>query len=153
MFTVTLMEQLLQTVYGVWRKSSDKTTPKNIPTLSKDFYAIIAKEPATVLPFFVLSKDYDTTTGSFNLFIDGQIAHERLYAYALSKGVCTKMSIKPKVGFLWGVTVGEAKRWFYTKWLPSSDYDARNMEYELHTGKSIGRKPEIELFFAILKKR
>lgn len=45
-----------------------------------------------------------------------------------------------------------AKRYFYTRWLPDIPYRAKNIEYEHHTEKSLGRHPEIELFFAVEKK-
>ena len=39
-----------------------------------------------------------------------------------------------------------------TEQRPGSPYEAMNMEYECHTEKSLGRHPEIELFFAVEKK-
>lgn len=48
--------------------------------------------------------------------------------------------------------MGEAKRYFYAQWLPNSGYKALNMEYEYHTEKSVSKKPEIEIYFAIDKK-
>ncbi|MGJ0848469.1 hypothetical protein ACR77J_17400 [Tissierella praeacuta] len=53
---------------------------------------------------------------------------------------------------LWGLAVGEAKRCFYTKWSPQSDYDAQNLEYEYHTYKSVGKNPTVDIVFAITKR-
>lgn len=68
-------------------------------------------------------------------------------------GIYGKVVVKPKLGFLWGLAVGEAKRYFYVQWLPASDYDALHMEYELHTEKSVPKKPVIALYIAITEKR
>ena len=53
------------------------------------------------------------------------------------------------LGYTYDMAVGEAKRYFYTKWLPGSGYAARNLEYELHTEKSVGKAPSIDLLFAV----
>lgn len=148
---VAILTQPQQIIYGLWGKSSDKTISKDIPSLSKKYYEAIGKTPENVLPFFVLSKDYDKRNGQFGLFIGGLIQHEQLDSFSLPAGTYGKMAIRPKLGFIWGLAVGEAKRYFYTQWLPASEYIALNMEYEFHADKSVGKKPEIELFFALDK--
>lgn len=50
------------------------------------------------------------------------------------------------------VEVIEAKKYFYTQWLPQSKYEAKNMEYEFHTEKSIGKHPTVDIIFAISSK-
>lgn len=80
---------------------------------------------------------------------------QRLYgleALTLPAGIYARMTVCPWLKCLWGPAIGAAKRFFYTRWLPGSFYGAMNMEYEHHTEKSIGRHPEIELFFAVEKK-
>lgn len=37
-------------------------------------------------------------------------------------------------------------------WLPQSLYEAVNLEYERHTAQSTGRRPVVELLFAIPRK-
>ena len=81
----------------------------------------------------------------------GEIEREKLTAYELPSGYYGKVVVKPKMGLIWSIAIGEAKRYVYTKWIRSSEYTALNMEYEYHTEKSIGKKPEIELFFALIK--
>jgi predicted transcriptional regulator YdeE len=150
---ITIITQPQQVVYGLWGKSSDKTLPKDIPALSKKYYDTVGKPSGSILPFFVISKDYNEATSKFDLFIGGDIESNRLEAYKLPEGTYGKIVVKPKFGFIWGAAIGEAKHYFYTKWLPSSEYDAVNMEYEFHTEKSVMKKPEIELLFAIKKKQ
>lgn len=105
-----------------------------------------------VLPYFVLSKDYDAVSNNFEMFIGGYISNSNLESLILPAGEYAKITVKPKLGFLWGASIGEAKRYFYTKWLPKSNYEALNMEYEYHTEKSTGNNPTIDLIFAIQKK-
>ncbi|MDL2318309.1 AraC family transcriptional regulator [Eubacteriales bacterium OttesenSCG-928-A19] len=146
---ITTVTQPMQEIHGLWGKSSDRTISKDIPALSKKYYEIVGKSSGSVIPFFVLSKNYDEQTQRFDLFVGGQIEHEQLESYCLPEGVYGKVTVRPRFGFLWGMAVGRAKQHFYTKWLPSSEYAALNMEYELHTEKSTGKKPEIEVLFAI----
>ena len=86
------------------------------------------------------------------MLIGGDIVHDNLESFILPAGDYAIITIKPKMGFLWGASVGEAKRYFYTKWLLENPYEALNMEYEYHTEKAIGKHPTIDIIFAIRKK-
>ena len=148
---IVLVAKPSKTIYGLWRKSNDRTIAKDIPALSKQYYTSVGKTPKSVVPFFVLSKDYDEKTGDFDLFIGGEIKCGKLTACELPGGQYGKVTVRPKLGFIWSLAIGEVKRYVYTKWVSSSEYLALNMEYEHHTQKSIGKKPEIDLFFALEK--
>ena len=141
-----------QTIYGLWHNSNDKTVSKDIKTLSKKYITTVSMTGKMVLPYFVLSKDYDAVSNNFEMFIGGNISSRNLESLMLPTGEYAKITVKPKLGFLWGASIGEAKRCFYTKWLPKSIYEALNIEYEYHTEKSIGNNPTIDLIFAIQKK-
>lgn len=142
----------LQEIYGIWQKSNDKTVSKDIKTLSKKYITTVPMTGKMVLPYFVLSKNYDALNHNFEMFIGGNISNSNLESLILPAGEYAKITVKPKLGFLWGASIGEAKRYFYTKWLPKSNYEALNMEYEYHTEKSTGNNPTIDLIFAIQKK-
>ena len=143
-----------KTIYGLWSAASDKTVAKDIPQLSKKYNKAISKpvnsEP--VIPFYVLSKDYDEQSRRFKLFIGAEHESKSLSAFVLPEGLYCIMRIRPKIGFLWGPAIGQAKIYFYTQWLPHSEYVALHMEYEHHTQKSLGKKPEIDLYFAVREK-
>lgn len=149
---VTTIKMPRRMIHGVRGNSSDRAVAKDIPHLAKKYYDVIGKPSGSVLPFFVLSENYSETTKQFDLFIGGQIEHEQLEVYELPEGIYGKITVKPKLGFVWNLAIGEAKRYFYIKWLPASGYSALNMEYELHSEKSIAKKPEIDLLFAICKR-
>lgn len=87
------------------------------------------------------------------MFIGSLIKKRGLESYVLSTGEYAKIAVKPKLGFLWGDSIGEAKRYFYSKWLLENPYEALNMEYEYHTEKTIGKHPTIDIIFAIRKKQ
>lgn len=149
---IELSPQPGKTIYGLWASSSDKTIAKDIPTLSGRFYKTLQKEPGAILPFYVLTKDYDQATGSFRLLIGCEEQAEGLEAFQLADSAYARVTVKPKLGFLWGPAIGGAKRYVYAKWLPASGYEALSLEYEYHTVKSTGRNPEIDLFFALKPK-
>lgn len=150
-YSITLTEQPEQTLYGLHQPSSDRTQSKDIPALSKQFYSQIGAESGTVLPFYVVSREYRPDDGSFALFVGGEQSG-KLESEILPAGTYAVISVRPRLGFLWGPAIGQAKRWFYTRWLPDSGYEAVNLEYERHTQHSVGRHPSIELRFAVRRK-
>ena len=139
-------------VYGLCRKSNDRTQAKDIPAISKKYYEAVSEKSGEVIPFFVIAKDYNKSTKDFLLFIGGVVERNNLETFIIPKGIYGKVTIKPKMGFMWGLSIGEAKRAFYTKWLPNSDYTALNMEYEYHTEISTGKNPQIDVLFSIEKR-
>ena len=141
-----------QTIYGLWQKSNDKTISKDIKVLSKQYHAVVSMPEGKVLPYFVLSRNYNEQSRDFELFIGSVIDKGGLESYVLSANEYAKITVKPKMGFLWGVSIGEAKQYFYTKWLPTSSFEALNLEYEYHTERSTGKQPTIDIIFAIRHK-
>ena len=138
-------------VWVLRKQSNDKTQAKDIPALAKAYYETVGKGDGEVMPFFVISQGYDKATGDFTLSIGGLIEHGALEKLTIPAGLYGKVTIKPKLGFIWGLAIGEAKRAFYTQWLPQSNYESLNMEYEYHTEASKGKRPAIDILFAITK--
>ena len=141
-----------RTVYGLWKKSNDRTIRKDIASISRMYHEIVAVPKGKILPYFVLSQNYNAESKGFDLFIGGNIANDNLESYTLPKGTYAIITVRPKMGFLWGLSIGEAKRYFYTKWLLENPYEALNMEYEYHTEKAIGKSPSVDIVFAIRRK-
>ena len=134
-------------IYGLSKFSNDKTISKDIMELSEKYKNIIGKDLIT--PYFVLSKNYDENTKDFELFIGSIFDNKKLEQIKIPKGKYAKITIKPKMKFMWGLSIGGAKRYFYTEWIKNSEYKPLNMEYEYHTEKSIGKNPTIDLIFFI----
>ena len=149
---VEIMELEGKSVYGLWKKSNDKTISNDIDTLSEEYYSTICSSKGTVLPYIVLSRNYDETSRDFEMFIGSTIENNGLKSLTLPAGKYAKIIIKPKLRFFWGASIGEAKRYFYTKWLPTSPYQGMNMEYEFHTEKSKDKHPTVDIIFAIKEK-
>ena len=141
-----------QTIYGLWKKSNDRTISKDINALSKQYYAVVSMPGGEVLPYFVLTQNYNEQSRDFELFIGSAIDKSGLESYVLSAGEYAKITVKPKLGVLWGASIGEAKQYFYTKWLPKSSFEALNLEYEYHTERSKEKQPTIDIIFAIRRK-
>ncbi len=51
------------------------------------------------------------------LFIGSMDTNEKLKQIKIQKGEYARITIKPKLGFIWGLSIGEAKCYFYTKWI------------------------------------
>lgn len=139
-------------IFGLWKKSNDKTISNDIKVLSEKYHSIVSLPEGKVFPYFILTKNYDEQTKEFELFIGSTIDKNGLEHFLLTAGEYARITVKPKLGFLWGASIGEAKRYFYTKWLPENPFKGLNMEYEYHTEKSIGKHPTIDIFFAIQRK-
>ena len=148
-FVVKLMEQEERRLYGLGQPSGDRRQRRDIPALSERFFRSVGAAPGTLLPFYVLSKDYDAGSGSFALFVGGTRPHPGLEEELLPAGIYARIEVQPRLGVLWGLSIGAAKRWFYTRWLPENCFEAVNLEYELHTTKSTGRRPSVDLLFAL----
>lgn len=148
-FDVQIVELDALTLYGLGQPSSDKGQAKDIPTVSKRYYQTSGQRRESVLPFYVVSQGYEPQTTKFELFIGSEQPHDGLAQLTLPQGTYAKLAVRPKLGMLWGPAIGEAKGFLYGKWLPGSPYQARNLEYELHTEKSVGKKPEIDILFAL----
>lgn len=148
-----IFRQEEQLLYGLHAPSADQTQSRDIPALSTAFYNRIGGKPGAQLPFYVVSKDYDKASGGFTLFVGGEGSNQSLETEVLPAGIYAKLEVCPKLGFLWGPAIGAAKRWFYTQWLPGSGYEALNLEYELHTEKSVGKHPSVALLFAIVRRK
>lgn len=149
---VQMLEIEGRTIYGLWKKSNDKTVSKDIEFLSREYYEAVSRQNGTVLPFVVLSRDYDERNREFELFVGGTLRREELERLDLPAGVYARMTVRPKFGRFWGIAIGGAKRYFYTRWLPGSSYEGLNMEYEYHTEETLGSHPSLELIFAVKDK-
>lgn len=148
--TVEYKEQ--QTIYGLWKNSNDKTIPKDIKVLSGKYHTAVSIPEGKVLPYFVLSRNFDEQSKNFEMFIGSTIDKNGLESLVLPAGEYARISVKPKFGLLWGASIGEAKRYFYKKWLHENPYEALNMEYEYHTEKSTGKHSMIDIVFAIQRR-
>lgn len=149
-YQLKLTEQPEKLLYGLHRPSGDRQQRRDIPDLAARFYRHLGVE--RVLPFYVVSRDYDRGSGRFTLFVGDDGSNRALETELLPAGTYARLRVRPMLGFLWGPAVGAAKRWFYTGWLPKSAYEAVNLEYELHTEKTVGRHPTAELLFALRKR-
>jgi len=127
-FCVELFEKKEnENIYGVKCKSNDKSISKDIFEISQKYYDLIDKKNGEIIPFFVLSKDYNEKTKAFELFIGGLIQNVKLESITIPKGLYAKIIVKPKLKFIWGLAIGEVKRYFYTKWIPNNEYVGLNM--------------------------
>lgn len=150
--TVELLEIEERNIYGLWKKSNDKTISNDISFLSREYYEAVSRQEGTVLPFVVLSRDYDKRSRDLELLIGSTLRQENLECLTLPAGTYARMTVKPKWGRFWGMAIGEAKRYFYSRWLPGSGYEGLNLEYEYHTAQSSGQQPSIDIIFGVKNK-
>jgi len=151
--TVDIVKIEERIIYGIWKESNDKKISTDIDTLSENYYLVTSQAKGSVLPYFVLSRNYDEQSRNFEMFIGSTFEKNDLDKVVLPAGEYAKITVKPKLGFLWGGgSIGEAKRYFYTKWLQENSYLGLNMEYEFHTEKSKNKHPTIDIIFAIQRK-
>ncbi len=150
--SVDIMELEEMTLYGLWKGSNDKTVSSDIDFMSKEYHEAVGRRDGEILPYFVLSRNYDKQCREFELLVGSTLEHENLERLILPQGPYARITVSPRFGRWWGMAIGEAKRYFYTKWLPGSPYEALNLEYEYHTQKSKDSHPSIDIMFAVRKK-
>lgn len=145
---VTIVTLEARTLYGLSMPSGDKSAARDIAGLTRRYRAATGTALKGV-PLYVLSRDYDQETRAFTLFVGGEEPAEPLTPLPLPAGQYAVLPVSCGAAPFWGMAVGRAKRFFYTEWLPASGFRARNLEYEHHTEKSVGRRPRVDLLFAI----
>lgn len=146
---VNLTECSERQLYGVETVSSEQGQRKDIPALGTSYHRIVQLSEREALPFYVVSRDFDEQTKEFQLFVGGELERGELKRLVLPASTYGVIKIQPRFKWLWGSAVGQAKRYFYTEWLPRSKYEPRNLEFEYHTEASFGKQASIELYFAI----
>lgn len=146
---VEVQQHSARKLYGLWRQSHDQTIATDIVALTHQYRQFTQKQATEVLPWIVLSRNYHIDTKEFELFVGSSFALDNLVNFTIPAGEYAKMIVKPKFLVSWGLAIGQAKRYFYTQWLPVNNYQALNLEYEYHTEASLKFFPQIELFFAI----
>lgn len=150
-FEVTLEYLEQRTFFGLWQNSNDRTIAKDIKLLSEKYHRSVSIPKGEALPYVVLSRNYNEQSKDFELFIGSITDKNGLENLALPGGEYARITVTPKLGFLWGASIGEAKRYFYTRWIRENPYEALNLEYEYHTEKSKGKHREIDILFAVLR--
>ena len=138
-------------LHGFMKTSSAETRKTDIPELSTRYHDALEMEPGHVLPLYVITKDRDDA-GRHTLFIGGEKVDEKLDTLSMPEGPYARMVIRPKFSIFWAPAIAEAKQWFFSEWLPASGYEDINLEFELHSEKSVGKMPTLELFFGLKKK-
>lgn len=165
---IEIVEMEEKTFYGVWKKSNKKTMCADRAELYKKYYMDFG---VIKLPYIVLAQNYNCRNKEFELFMEVQ--HDKVYdlnKVILPAGEYAKVAIEPKLiflwriivkikpikkyikNFLWNLSIKEAKRYFYKKWIPKSPYRALNFDYELYGRESIVLRPLIYIVYAIEKK-
>lgn len=136
--------------YGIWKNSNDKTISKDIQELTNQYNEKIdKKEGEVIVPFVVLSRNYQPDTRDFELFVGGTKPLEGLETIQLAGGKYATITIKPLLGWLWGPAIKKAKKYVYQKWLPNTNLEASNLEYEFHTQKTIEKSPTLDIIFSV----
>lgn len=150
-FEVRVEQMRERVVYGVGATSNDRTLSRDIDRLAKAHAEAVGAPTGGAVPLFVVSHGYDPATGDCELFVGGEVEADGLERFVVPEGAYARLELAPALRVLWGASVGKAKRWLYTTWLPTSGYVALNLEYELHTEKTLGRRPRVDLLFAVEK--
>lgn len=152
-YSVSVEQVEEREVFGKSVSSNDRTVARDIDQLAKMHGEVLGTPAGGVVPLFVVSRDYDPSTGDFELFVGGMAESDGLERFVIPAGTYARIEIASVFAFMWGVAVGRAKRWLYTRWLPSSGFEALNLEYEYHTQKSLGKHPQVDLMFAVKERR
>ena len=96
-----------QAIWGIGRQSGDQTISADIHALSAAYHSLASVPRGSVLPFFVLSRNYDGRNGSFELFVGGTLEKDGLEQAFLPPGEYAGMTVRPRLGFLWGAAIGQ----------------------------------------------
>ncbi len=148
---------------GLEISTNDKDIYKDVGRVAAKFNEIKKINPIPYLkqPWasINISKDYNVETKTFK-YIMGDVVTKvgsipnGLNSYEVPALTYAVFPIRPKSKIAWGITMGRMKRYIYTEWLPNSGYEASEIigDFELHDDRSLGKKPEINLYVALKEK-
>jgi predicted transcriptional regulator YdeE len=149
---------------GVAIQTSDKTIASDAVKIGKIYKQIknsnIVKNKNEPWAFAAVSRNF-SNNGSNWEYVIGDVVDsfssqpENLIKFEIPSGTYAVFPIKPKFGFLWGLTIGLTKKYIYTEWLPKSNYSLDSGivgDFEFHDERSLSKKPMIELYVSLKKK-
>jgi predicted transcriptional regulator YdeE len=148
---------------GLEINTNDKEIYKDVGLVASKFNEIKKNNPIPYLkqPWasINISKDYNVEAKTFK-YIVGDVVSQvdsipvGLYYYEVPAITYAVFPIRPKSKIAWGITMGRMKRYIYTEWLPKSGYETSEIigDFELHDDRSLGKKPEINLYVALKEK-
>lgn len=150
-------------IIGLEISTNDKDIFKDVAKVASKFNDIISKSPIPNKkePWARLniSKDYSKEKGTFKYIIGDVVTitdcfPDRLQSYEIPVLTFAIFQIQPKSKIAWGITMGRMKRYIYTEWFPKSKYKPSDIfgDFELHDDRSLGEKPEINLYVALKEK-
>lgn len=142
----TVEIRLLQAgrLHGCLTETTAASLPQAVPATSDRYHKIVNFRPGRILPLYVL------TRGS-TLFVGSTKQAEGLQSISLPGGPYACITIRPKYGLFWAKSIAETKSWFLHEWLPASKYRPIGLEFELHSERTVGKNPTLDLFFALEK--
>lgn len=143
--------------------TSDKAIYKDVGKVAADFNTLKEKHPIPHLkePWasVFVSKNYERENRTFT-YIAGDVVTrvemipDGLRSYEIPALTYAVFRIQPRSRIAWGITMGRMKRYIFTQWLPSSGYEPSELigDFEWHDDRSLGRRPEIQLYVALKEK-
>ena len=145
---------------GIEINTNDKDIYKDVGRVASKFNDIKKNNPIPHLkqPWasINISKDYNVETKTFKYIVGDVVTQvdsipDELYFYEVPAITYAVFPIRPKSKMAWGITMGRMKRYIYTEWLPKSGYKPSELigDFELHDDRSLGKKPEINLYVAL----
>ena len=74
-------------------------------------------------------------------------------AFEVPTGKYVVFSIRPRLKFMLGFTIGKTKKYIYEVWLPKSEYEFSGYEFEYNNEKMFNENPHyIDLYVAVNEK-
>lgn len=148
-------------IVGISVDTNDKDGNRDMSQLGKDFSQVKGsikhkKEP---WQFVAVSRGISKKTGAYNYFMGDVVTSfedqpDELETYEIPQIIFAKITIKAKNRMSWGLEMIKMKKHFYSVWLPNSKYKESKTigEFEMHDERSRGKKPEMDMYFAVRKR-
>ncbi|HYH04660.1 MAG TPA: effector binding domain-containing protein [Bacillota bacterium] len=149
------------TAVGLMVRTTEKTVFKDLPKVYSQYMDINKsnripnmKQPweyVSLSTNFEGNQTWDYYTGHV-VTSSGSIAGE-LVEFQIPQGIYAVFPIRCKFKLFFGLKVGQMKRYIYTQWLPSSEYEFAGFEYEYNNETMAQVRPyNIDLYVGIKKK-
>ncbi len=145
---------------GIEINTNDKDIYEDVGRAASTFNEIKKNKPIPYLkqPWasINISKDYNAEAKTFKYIVGDVVTQvdsipDGLFYYNVPAITYAIFPVRPKSKIAWGITMGRMKRYIYAEWLPKSGYKTSEIigDFELHDDRSLGKKPEINLYVAL----
>jgi AraC family transcriptional regulator len=145
---------------GVSMRTSMRSIYKDASRLGQEYRRAgeldLVKNKKEPWEFVAISKDFEGQESWEYLMGDVvnslDVVPHGMKPFEIPAATYAVFPIRPKSKFAWGIAIGLTKKYVFTEWFPACPYEHDGSalgDFEYHDRRSLGRRPEIDLYVPV----